>query len=679
MIQKMMLKAIGGLAVAGLALCLAPGSSAQDSHWNGTPGNTLWNVATNWTPVGVPPGTVDANVWLDAANGDSVITIPAGAVESPGSGTYDTIFGPEWGVTLNVYGTLNFKWLLFPVQNNPAPGLRSYVNLRDNAVVSTSGAAMGIGDSWFYTGAPYVTMNLYSNAQYNSFLGAGLWLGGHLNIYDNAAFLVNGYVNMDTAFAQSDGTRSINVGGGTFLAPENFSGAVVNWISRGILRAYGKGEDTTDVVITDNGANTLVNTVPLGGVLQQIYFQPLLLTNVPPGTFQQLELVGDYPAVTGVLLSSSEPGLDPVAIGHPVYTSSNPNVATVDTNGVVTAVGAGSATLTAKLGAFTSTNSLVLTVAAATTLIHEYKFSETSGTDLADSVPGNSPTWDGTLMGGATLTGSQVVLDGSTGYIQLPSGILSGLNQVTIEVWASFGSPIHTWANLFAFGGVDDTGTNGENYISLQPHTGSTNCSANFGQGDPGNNGEWDAGAGSALDGLTNLHLVVVYDPQAGGEYLYTNGVLAAQNSMFNNLMDPVAYAGPTYNSGSILNYTLGYDLYNYIGHSLYTADPTLNASLDEFRIYNGPLTAAQVAADHALGPNQFIGTSTNVSLTAKSSGGNLVITWPTASALVNLVSSPALGAGAVWSAAGTLPTTVGGNYQVTMPATGTARFYRLQ
>jgi len=79
------------------------------------------------------------------------------------------------------------------------------------------------------------------------------------------------------------------------------------------------------------------------------------------------------------------------------------------------------------------------------------------------------------------------------------------------------------------------------------------------------------------------------------------------------------------------------------------------------------------------LGPNQFIGTSTNVSLTAKSSGGNLVITWPTASALVNLVSSPALGAGAVWSAAGTLPTTVGGNYQVTIPATGTARFYRLQ
>ena len=78
------------------------------------------------------------------------------------------------------------------------------------------------------------------------------------------------------------------------------------------------------------------------------------------------------------------------------------------------------------------------------------------------------------------------------------------------------------------------------------------------------------------------MHIVVVYDPEAGEESLYTNGVLAVQNTMFNDLMDPVAYTGPTYNSGSILNYTIGYDVINYIGHSLYNADPTLNGSIDE-------------------------------------------------------------------------------------------------
>ncbi len=665
--------------LTALALGLAPGAYAQDSHWNGTVANNNWNVAANWNPTGIPSSTVDANIFLDAANGDSIFTIPAGDVESPGSGTYDTIFGPEWGTTLNIYGKLNFKWFLFPVQNNPAPGARSYLNLRDHAVVSTSGAAVGIGDSWFFQTAPYVTMNLYSNAVYNSFGGAGLWLGGHLNIYDQSVFLANGYINMDKTGNQTDGTRSINVGGGKFEAPEGFTGNINGYISRGILRIYGKGQDSTDAVITDDGTNTIVTGTPLGGALQQIYFAPLLQTNVAAGTFQQLVLDGDYPAVTGVLLSSSEPGLDPATIGHPAYTSSNPNVATVDANGVLTAVGAGSTTISATLGSLHTSTNVVLTVGSTTSLVHEYKFSEAAGsTDLVDSVPGNSPAWDGTLVGGGTLDGQKLTLDGSSGYVQLPAGIVSGLDEVTIELWGSFGSPINTWANVFAFGLTDGSG-NGANYIDLQPHTGGGTCGANFGQGDPGNGAEWDAVVGSTLDGLTNAHVVVVYHPNAGYLAIYTNGVLAAQNSMFNTLMDPVAYAGPTYNNGSILKYTLGTDDVNYIGHSLYNADPTLNGSIDEFRIYNGPLTAAQIAADHALGPNQFIGTSTNVALHASRSGGNLVLTWPTSSAMVTLVSSPKLGSGAVWTAVPNALAVSGGNYQVTLPATATTAFFRLQ
>ena len=91
------------------------------------------------------------------------------------------------------------------------------------------------------------------------------------------------------------------------------------------------------------------------------------------------------------------------------------------------------------------------------------------------------------------------------------------------------------------------------------------------------------------------------------------------------------------------------------------------------FRIYSGPLTAAQIAADHALGPNQMLGTSTNVSLTAALAGGNVVVSWPTASALVNLVSSPALGRAAVLVFGKRQVDRRGGNYQAAMPAAGTA------
>lgn len=699
MTRNMMTRTLKYPAMLALALGLISRVSAQDDHWAGSPGNNLWNVGSNWSlgivpPPGNPTTTYTGNVWLDATTNGNVMTIPPGDVETPGVGNstevFNTIFGPEFGCTLNISGSLTYDWLLFPVQNNPA-AVRSYVNMFGNAVVSTSGAALGLGDSWFYTDAPFVTVNLYSNAQFNSFGGAGLWLGGHLNIYDNASFLVNGYINMDFTPHQNDGTRAIVIGGGKLTLPKNYingsnttyngtSGNIYSFIARGIVRAYGKALDTNDLVITDNGTNTIVTPVPLGGALQQVYFQPLLRTNITAGTFEQSVLVGDYPSVTGVLLSSSEPGLSPASFSAPVYTSSNPGAVAVDTNGMVTAISPGTATITAKVGAFNSTNSITVNVLAAPPLVHEYKFNETSGTVVTDSVPGNSPAWNGYTFGGATLGGGQVTLDGTSGFVVLPSGVVSGMDDITIETWASFGATINTWANLYAFGNTD-TGGSGENYIDLQPHTGTSTTSANFGQGDPGNGAETDAVLGSALDGATNIQIVVVYHMTAGSESLYTNGVLAATRTgggLFNNLIDPVAFAGPTYNNQSVLSYTLGADSVSYLGASLYSSDPMLNGSINEFRIYNGALSASHILADHALGPDQFIGTSTSVSLSVTESGSNIIISWPTTSALVNLVSSPVLGPGAVWTPVTGSLTAASGNYSMTVPHLGTARYFRL-
>jgi Bacterial Ig-like domain (group 2) len=694
-------KLMGWAAGIALAAGLALPALAQDDHWEGTISNTLWNVASNWSlgvvpPPGNPTNTFTGNVWLDvSSNGDNVITIPPGDVETPGVGNtnevFNTIYGPEFGCTLNVYGSLTYDWLLFPVQNNPA-AVRSYVNIFGNGSISTSGAAIGIGDAWFYHDAPYVTMNLYSNAQYNSFGGAGLWLAGHLNIYDNSSFLVNGYINMDFTPHQTDGTRDIDIGGGKLILPLNYingsnltyngaSGNIYSFIARGIVRAYGKMLDTNDLNITDNGTNTIVTPVPLGGALQKVYFQPLPRASLTAGSFEQTTLVGDYPSVTGVLLSSSEPGISPASFSAPLYSSSAPNVVSVDTNGMITAVNPGSATITAHVGQLTSTNSLTVTVLAAPTLIHEYKFSEPSGsTVITDSVPGNYPAWNGFVNGNVTLGNGQAILDGASGFIALNSGIVSGLDDVTIEAWVSFGASINPNATLFAFGGIDGAGA-GENYVDFVPHNATTNASANFGIGDPGNAAETDAVLGSALDGATNEQVVVVYHLTAGSESFYTNGVLAATavgGGLWNNLTDPGAFTGPFFLNQTVLGMTLGADTYNYIGASLYGGDPVLNASIDEFRIYNGALSASHILADHALGPNQFIGATTTVSLTAAGSGNNIVISWPTTSALVNLVSSPTLGAGAVWTpVAGNLSAT-GGNYQMTVTASGSARYFRL-
>ena len=105
-------------------------------------------------------------------------------------------------------------------------------------------------------------------------------------------------------------------------------------------------------------------------------------------------------------------------------------------------------------GAGESTNSAP---ASATTLplglgalAHRYSFSETSGTTVADSIGG--PACDGTLPNGGSFFGGQLTLSSnSQHYVSLPAGILSTLNDFTIETWMRLNSTAN-WNRIFDFG-----------------------------------------------------------------------------------------------------------------------------------------------------------------------------------------------------------------------------------
>ena len=339
-------------AVFVLAALLVQRAWAQDSHWSGLGGDGLWNNPNNWSPAGVPSSGVDANVWLDSANGWSVMTITNGDMESPGSGGGDMIYGPEFGAGLNVYGTLHWRNYLVPVQNDPAHP--SIVNLFNGSSVSGNGLALG--DTWWYWGGPYAVLNMYGNA----FAGVGyMYWGGRVNLYGGTLSITNG-LTLDTTGSVSDATRSMNLAGGELILPGSFTTTVNDWISRGILLAYGKEQDASDLVIdtTTMPGRTIVATVPLGGSLQDIHLGSFP-TNMTLGAFQQLTLLGDYPNVRNVVLSRLDPATLPGTIA---YQSSNPNVLVVDTNGLVAAVAPGIATLTATLGTFSSTNMVAVTV-----------------------------------------------------------------------------------------------------------------------------------------------------------------------------------------------------------------------------------------------------------------------------------------------------------------------------
>ncbi len=333
------------------------------------------------------------------------------------------------------------------------------------------------------------------------------------------------------------------------------------------------------------------------------------------------------------------------------FASANTNIARVDINGNVTGVYAGTTVITASYPSLGLTATQTLTVTyVPVSLVHRYSFNETSGTTVADSVGGAA--WNGTLPNGGTLGNGQVALAAAAKqYVQLPAQILSNYAAVTIEAWATF--PDQLPANCFFFGLGNYSGAVGYNYIFCAPQSGRAAITAsNYA-------GEQNAYANADFSFHTNFHVAVVFNPPGGYLALYTNGVLAGINNA-----ETVAFT-------SVSN------LYSWIGRSLYSPDPYPDFSIDEFRIYNGPLSATQIAATQVLGPDALLSPASPV-MSPAIVGGSLVLTWPLASAGYNLLTTTNLAAGGWVPVGSPAPVVVGNQWQVLLPLTGTAQYYRL-
>ena len=177
-------------ASIALVAGLVQNASAQtNKFWAGGGTDTLWSNPANWD-TGVPVSTNNAFFGLTIPN-NTVVTITNGEVENVGTANGNNVFGPQWGSTLNIYGTLNWGFIFVPVQFD-STAQRSVINLYGNAFTGSTwpGNTMLLGDAWF-TQQPYVTMNLYDNSVANYQYLA--W-GGHLNIYDHTTNIVTTFV-----------------------------------------------------------------------------------------------------------------------------------------------------------------------------------------------------------------------------------------------------------------------------------------------------------------------------------------------------------------------------------------------------------------------------------------------------------------------------------------------------
>ncbi len=355
-------------------------------------------------------------------------------------------------------------------------------------------------------------------------------------------------------------------------------------------------------------------------------------------------------------------------LGQPELTlySDNTSAVLVSTNNKLLTAELGSANITANYQGFSNTVTLAVIVPQDAPLLHRYSFNEPTNSWTAhDSVGcanGRVFGWAQGVLHWNLFTGNGELAFSTVTpcYVQLPPGIISGLSEVSAEAWITW-KPLamqlrYAWPRVFDFG--NKGGDVGVTYFFLTPFA--STGSSNFARATISTN--WILGETPWLDWTNTLptniqqHVAVTYSPVRGITKFYINGA-------------PVASGAATIKLAQIT------DANNWLARSQFTMDPYFNGRFNEFRIYSGLLSDADVAADYVAGPDAV---GVDFVLHAYLTDAGLTITWGPSAATYALESSPALGDAAVWTPVGVTPSPQNGRLAVTLPMSDNARFFRL-
>lgn len=243
-------------------------------------------------------------------------------------------------------------------------------------------------------------------------------------------------------------------------------------------------------------------------------------------------------------------------------------------------------------------------------LIHRYSFSDAidsrtvqDSVGSADGLVVNSKGTNFNGTGQFAMSGGDASDKGAT-YIDLPDGLVSSLPSATIEGWVTWAGPNDSsWQRVFDFG--RSMGGSGVGYMFLTPSSGLGTKPARFAVR-PGTANEAPVlESQSAFPVGAPTHFAVTYDPPNGFAKLYLNG----QNVAVASDVSPLS-------SVEDVNVWLGRSQWN---------DPFFTGSFDEFRIFEGLLSDAEIAASFMAGPNATLSSS---ALTARMDGASLALSW---------------------------------------------------
>lgn len=223
---------------------------------------------------------------------------------------------------------------------------------------------------------------------------------------------------------------------------------------------------------------------------------------------------------------------------------------------------------------------------SASVLLHRYDFAGT-GTTLTDRA-GNA---DGEVRGGAQLDSSGLLLlDGVDDYVDLPPGLVSALDAMTVAVWLSWrGQPEQCWQRVFDFGNNDATEPDAAGAVTSSLFVTPSTC--------------------------PNYALSAVLDFSDGGQSVLAPDALPIDQPTFVALVFEDAQRFELYLDGSLVagegvvpSRRLAEidDHNNWLGRSQWVQDQVvfLKATYDEFRIYGRALTPEELVGLADRGPD---------------------------------------------------------------------------
>jgi hypothetical protein len=430
-------------------------------------------------------------------------------------------------------------------------------------------------------------------------------------------------------------------GAGTITTVSNFNGSILEF------RIYQGALTPLDVAVLDASGPDQPQTDP--GTLQAV--RAVVPSPNGPGALFRASVFADFSVVTNVNISS-QPDL--------VLTSDNPNVIAIAPDRRLQTVALGTANITAMWQGFSNTLAVTVGVPQDVALIHRYGFNEKTNDWIVHDSVGNANgriVYSYDLWPTAAFTGKgELTFVPYSGYVALPAGIVSSLSEVSIEAWVTLKGEDYQ-QRIFDFG--SSSNARGVTYLFLSTdYRGMTKVFTCFSITTNGASGERPH-----LDWTNTLPLnvtsfvAVTYSPVRGIAKYYLNGQL-------------ISSGVATIPLSAIV------DTNDWLGQSQWWGqDAPFDGRYNEFRIYSGLLSDADVAADYAAGPDAV---GVDYVLHAFPSSNALAITWgPSATNLV-LQSSPVLGSGGVWNQVSILPILQNRRYGVTVSFSNDAAFYRL-